>query len=346
MHLMIKSPEVILIIKPPMDNILRFNQEENIKQALKHKSRTCHQFSFINPNHFQAKNFTSYLKQLKSLKCLTLDLLSLLQIPEHYISKIFHSLRYLKNLSVINFQITQIPYPLYESNFDSLCKTLLSINDLFRVQVKFSLNLFEMNNHQGLRLSNLLERMGKLERFTFANLTFRSALDIAPILEAIEILRASKSLIKFSLSFEECELCPCVRLHELFRILKEIKPLQYSEIFFKECDLPDYERLKSIIPFVEEVAQNTNLTMTFESYRHAMTQYERLFFTKAIENIKSPHKIQVYFIENFRVIPKLKSLWQKFSAYCRNQIGWFGFFLTVFTVGWILGLGAVIFTNT
>ena len=333
---MIKSPEVILIIKPPMDNILRFKQEENIKQALKHKSRTCHQFSFINPNHFQAKNFTSYLKQLKSLKCLTLDLLSLLQIPEHYISKIFHSLRYLKNLSVINFQVAQIPYPLYESNFDSLCKTLLSTNDLFRVQVKFSLNLFEMNNHQGLRLSNLLERMGKLERFALANLTFRSALDIAPILEAIEILRASKSLIKFSLTFEKCELCPCVRLHELFRILKEIKPLKDSEILFKECDLPDYERLRSIIPFVEEVAQNMNITMTFESYQHAMTQYERLFFRKEIENIKSPHKVQVYFIENFRVIPKLKSIWPRFTAYCRNNIGWLGPLLAVVCVFGVL----------
>jgi len=299
---------IILNIKP---QILRFKQERNIKQVLAKRPTTCHQFSFISldirANDLEPQKFISYLKQLKSLKALTIDLISLLQIPEYYIQKIFGALKYLKNLSVLHFQLVRVSYPLYERNFRSLCKSLSILHDLTNIQVKLSVNVSEMNNNEGQRLGVLLESLGKCERCTWVNLVFLNSADIAIILDALDRLKVSKAFTKFSLTFEKCKLCPSNRLHELFLTLKEIKSLKHSEVLFKECDVPGYPRLKALVPFIGEVGQNGNISIRFENYRHIMTTYERLLFTKSVQNVKSSHRIRVQFIENSRIVKKLKS---------------------------------------
>ena len=318
-----KTPDTILNIKPPkrMDRILRFKQDEGEKQVLKHRFNTYHQFSFINHgvlNHdLKPQKLIFRLKQLKSVKYLTLDLVYLLQIPEDFIAKILSTLRYMKGLSVLHFQLGNVSSPQYDANFHSFSKALKEIHKFLKVQARLSVEVAGMNNSDGERLSVLLESFRKLERFTFLNLAFKSSQDFTPIQETIQILKASKSLIRFSLTFEQCKLCPCVRLHELFLILKDIKPLKYSEIRLKESDIPSYDRLKSILPYLEEVGQNANVTIIFEYYRHEMTRYERLSFTKLAQNLKFSHRIQVQFIENFRFSSSChQSMSIIFSKYC------------------------------
>jgi len=225
----------ILHIEPlkKMTKVVRVEPERFARQALKQKSRTYCQSSLDylsnDPNYLQPKQFVSHLKQLKSLKSLKIDLGSLLHIPKHFFHKILDSFKYLKGLSVIHFELKSVSYVLQHLNFQHLCKNLLIIDDLFKVQVKFSLEAFGMNMNEALGLTFLLETLIKLERFTFINLKFISSADITQILEVIETLRASRSLIKFSLSLEKCQLDPANRLHELFLTLKEIKLLKYSE---------------------------------------------------------------------------------------------------------------------
>ena len=299
---------MILTIKP---QVLRFKQVKNGKLALKNGFKMCSQFSFtycgLLANYLEPQIFISHLKNLKYLKHLTLDLAFLLQIPKHFICKILTSFKSLKGLAVLHFELKYVSSLVRESNLQSLCQALSILNDLSRVQVRFSLSALEMNHREALGLNLLLRSLSQLERFTSANLTFRSSADITPILVATETFKASRSLTKFSLTFEKCKINPFSRLKELFLTLKEIQLLRYSEILFKECDVPEYASLKTIIPSIETVSQNQHISIIFENYRHTMSTYERLMFLKSVQNIESPHEVQVQFIENFRIAKKLKS---------------------------------------
>jgi len=159
-----------------------------------------------------------------------------------------------------------------------------------------------------LRLSTLFESFNRLESFTSVDLAFLRYVDSVPILELVGTLKASNSLIKPSLSLEKCEL---ESLNELFSTLTEMKSLRNSEILLEECEFPNGKTLRTMIPFIEEFGQNANVTLIFKNYRHIMTRHEREFFTKSLQKIKSPHKIQVQFIERFRIALELKSLFRE-----------------------------------
>jgi len=233
--------DVIINIKPQkqtMDKVLRFNHDKIENDVLKRRSESCRQFSFICPtvisNSSEPQKFIPYLKQLKSIKYLTIDLTYFLLIPKHFISKIFTSLKYLKSLSVLHFEPTNVSfYLLHGSNLQILRKNRPIVNNPFRVQVKLSLHVSDMTILEGMGLRRLLESLCKLERFTSLTLVFASSAEIGEILEVIDTLKASKSLAIFSLTFEKCNLFPSDRLHELFLALKEIKSLKCSEILFK-----------------------------------------------------------------------------------------------------------------
>jgi len=194
-------------------------------------------------------------------------------------------------------------------------------------------------------LGPLLESFNKLERLTSVDLTFLLYTNIVPIIEIIGILRASKSLKKISLNFEKCQISYINRLHELFLTLKEIKPLKKSEILFEECEVPPYEALKTIIPCVEEVGQNANIILTFNNYRHITTRNERFLFTKSFQKIKSPHKIQVRFIEKITLFQKFKSLLREYWAPYRDMAeSRCDMFIIIFTFFWIvLGVFSIIY---
>ena len=124
-----KTHDISLNMKSPMNSkILCFKQDKEPKQALKTGLKTCSQFSFV-----YLRILVSHLKQLKALKYLTLDLTYLLQIP-----KILISLKYIKSLSVLHFELKRIIY-LLEPNFHAHCHALSLINGLLNVQVCFSL---------------------------------------------------------------------------------------------------------------------------------------------------------------------------------------------------------------
>ena len=202
------------------------------KTSSKQKSRTYRQFSLDylsnDPNNLQPQQFISHLKQVKSLKCLKIDLTSLLNVPPSFFHKSFDSLRYLKNLSVIHFEIKSIFFVLQHLNFQNFYKKLPILNKLFKVQVKLSIEVFGMNINEALGLIVLLENLMKLERFTSIHLKFMSSADIVQILDVIDTLKTSKSLKKLSLSLEKCRLFPANRLHELFLPLTNRSNFQRS----------------------------------------------------------------------------------------------------------------------
>jgi len=307
-----KDEDIILNIKPEkqMDKLLRFKQDEREKQTLQHRFHTYYKFSFVShdiiTDDLKSKKFISTLKHLKSLKHLTIDLGDLLQIPEHKVHTIFNTIKHLKCLSVLHFQLQDLSFPLREANLQSFSEAIKEINVLLKIQVRLSVNIPIATDAEREKLIVLLENLRKLKKFTFLSVAFRLSEDFAPILQAIQILKASLSLTRFSLTFEECKLWPCVRLHDLFLVINAIKPLKCTEIFIKNCDIPDYNRLKSIFPYLEELGQSKNISITFEAYKLEMTRYEQSLFTKSVKDIRSPHKIQVQFIENYTIAQEVK----------------------------------------
>jgi len=171
-----------------------------------------------------------------------------------------------------------------------------------------------MTLSQGSGLSILLKSLGELERFTVVNMGFFSYADIAIILEAFDRLKMSKSLAKFSLTFERCQLAPSNRLYELFLTLKEIKSLKSSEISFKECSVPGSERLKTLVPYIEEIGHNGNISKIFENCHHAMTRYQRVLFINSVQDVKSSHKIQAQ-IDQLTTSHSLKLFESRFISY-------------------------------
>ena len=169
---------VILNINPQnqMTRPLRFKQRKNGKQILTQRLGTCHQFSFIylgiHANYLEPYQLILHLKQLKSLKYLTLDLTYFLQINKYNIDKIFNSFKYLKSLSVLHFGLKRVSYLPHQSHFQILCKAIPMLNDLFRVQVRLSLHAPKMVIDERWRLSAPFESFCQLERFTFTGSTF------------------------------------------------------------------------------------------------------------------------------------------------------------------------------
>lgn len=305
--------DVILNIKPQnqIQKVFKLKQDKKPRLSLKNKYLPCYQFSFVYlgilTNYVDPQRFISHFRQLKALKCLTLDLTYLLQIPSQYIAKIFISLKYLKNLTVLHFELTRISY-LTEPNLHALCQAIPILNNLPNPKINFSLETSRMTTDEKSNLCALFESFNKLKRFTSVNLTFLRSIEIASIVEVIGSLRVSKSLTKFSLTLENCTLN---RFHELFCTISEVKSLKNSKILLKECEVPHYVMLKNILPFVKEVGEKGDLKATFENYRHLFKKSERLLFNKEIQKIKSSYKIQVQFIEKFRIGQKLKSLYQQ-----------------------------------
>ncbi len=312
---------IILNIKPQnqIHKIFKSKQDKKPRLSLKNKYLPCYQFSFVYlgilTNYLDPQRFISHLRQLKAIKYLTLDLTYLLQIPSQYIAKIFISLKYLKNLSVLQFELTRISY-LTEPNLHALCQAIPILNNLPNPQINFSLDTSRMTAGEKSNLCALFESFNKLKRFTSVSLNFLRYIEIASIVEVIGTLRASKSLAKFSLTLENCTLN---RFHELFYTISEIKSLKNSRILLKECEVPHYVMLKNILPFVKEVGEKGDLTVTFENYRHLFKKSERLLFTKEIQKIKPSCKIQVEFIEKFRIVQKFKSLYQQGLASYRDM---------------------------
>ncbi len=306
-----------------MYKYLPLKEEKKTKQAPKKRFRTSPHVSFlsvgIHTNNMEPQKLLSHLKHIKTLRSLTLDLPYLLQIPKHYIRKIFTSLKHIKSLSVLHFELKCLSFE-FEPNIHTLCRAILIINRSQNLQVNFSLKTSRLTINEHSRLSPLLESFIQLERFTSVDLTFLLYTNIVPIIDIIGILRASKSLTKISLTFKKCKICYIIRLHELFLTLKEIIPLKNLEILFEECEVPPYEALKTLIPFVEEVGQNVNVKLTFNNYQHFMTRNERSLFTKSFQEIKSPgHKIQVRLIQKITIFQKFKSLLREYWVPCRGR---------------------------
>lgn len=159
----------------------------------------------MNTKYLHPQRFICHLKQLKSLKYLTINLTHLLQIPPHYIRIPFDSLKYLKNLSVLHFE-RKHDYSLpFASNIETLSHATPMINNLFKVQVKLSLRALKMRANEGSKLNALLEGFSKLQRLTSVDLNFLFYPDVTPNLHAIDRLKASKSLLRFFLTLHKCK---------------------------------------------------------------------------------------------------------------------------------------------
>lgn len=141
---------IVLHVKPQkqMKKILLFKQNKNGKQALLRKSRTHHQSYFLDlpidpndPNDPKPHRYLFHLKQLKSVKHLTLDLACLSRIPKHCILKILDSLRYLKGLTALHLELIYKSSSVQGSDVTSFYQALPIINNLSQVQIKFYLHL-------------------------------------------------------------------------------------------------------------------------------------------------------------------------------------------------------------
>ncbi len=113
------------------------------------------------------------------------------------------------------------------------------------------------------------------------------------ILLAIDPLKQSNSLTKFSLIFQDNPLGQPPQLRGLFIFLKEIKLLKSTEILFKEYNLPPYKEFKELIPSLEEAGQRGAIKITFENRANKWKDFEGLKLIKSVKKINSPHKVEV-----------------------------------------------------
>jgi len=298
-HSSLHHNHVILHVKPQKkaSKVLQFKQEHNSKETIKRGSRKYHKFFltylFSNSNYLEPHKYISHLKQLKSIRYLTVDLapLYLAEIPAKYTQKIFDSLKYLKKLSVIHFELK---YPIYvpqDSSQNSFCQALPILNCLPGVQVKFSFHV-STSPMRPQSLRNLFETFSQLERLTAVSLRFSLFFDLEPMLQAINPLKKSKSLVKFSFNLESSFNCTMTQLQEFLLMMKEIKSLKHSELLFNSSALPGYNQLKTIVPLLQDVAQNGKIDITFQNCR-GLTNYQMLLLKNSIAKIKSFHKIKV-----------------------------------------------------
>ncbi len=311
----INDDQIALHIEPQnqMNKVFLYRQNKDGKQALKQGSRAHNPSSSLS---LDSSRSLSYLKQLKSVKYLTLGIAYPFKIPHHFILKILRSLKSLKGLTVIHLEVTCLSPFFHSSNFNSFCQALLRINDLPKVQIKFSLHFSAgLDGILALQQSPLFGNLAKIERLTSVFLTFSKWISLSECVFAIGPLEKSKSLTKFSFTLENNSFGLRPQFQNLFIFLKEIKSLKSSEILFKECSLPPYKKLKELIPLLEEAGQRGAIKMTFEKCAQKMTDYQSLNFLKSAKKIKSRHKVEVN-------ITPLKSL------YCRAvEYGIFIFFL-------------------
>ncbi len=301
----IQQNHIILYVKPQKKQkhkILQFKQDNNIKETLKKGSRSYHKFSltdlFSSPNCLEPHKYISHLKELKTIRSLTLDLAPLYstEIPAKYSEKILSSLKYFKNLSIIHFQLNYTHlYAIQDRNINSLCQALPILNRLPQVRITFSFHISTIV----LRPENLrkvFEAFSKLERLTSVSVTFSFFFELE-ILQAITPLKNSKSLKKFSFNLENTFNCNINQLHTLLTIIKDMKSLKHSVLLFKSAGLPSYLELKITLPLFKEIGQNASLKMTLQKSLRRLTNYQALKFIKSIKDLKPPHKIHVKFTE-------------------------------------------------
>jgi len=300
-HPSLHHNHIILHVKPPkkVPKVLQSKQEHNSKETVKRGSRSYHKFSltglFSDPNYNEPHKYLSHLKQLKSIRYLNFDLVSLYSsdIPAKYTQKIFDSLKYFKNLSVIHFELKFPELSFQDSSINPFCQGLLILNRLTQVQITFSFHVSTLVPRPE-KLKLLFEAfLGQLKRLTSINLAFSEYFNVESILQLISPLKKNKSLKEFSFTLEKGFSCTSTQFQEFLGVLKDIKSLKSSEIVFKSSRFPCYEQLKTIIPLLKKFGQKEALTMTFENSLDEFTNSEKLLFIKSIKKIKSPHKIQV-----------------------------------------------------
>ena len=322
----IRNDQIALHIKPQkqMKKVFLYRQYQDGKQALKRGPRRQSQSSSLFLDSQQPGRFLSHLKQLKSVKHLTLGFTYPFEVPQHFILKILNSLKSLKGLTVVHLEIVCLSLPIHSLDFNSFCQALLLINDLPRVQMKFSLNfLASLPGIFPLQQSPLFGNLTKLERLTSVSLTFSNFIALSDSLFAIDPLKKSKSLTKFSLTLQDDPVGDPPQVRDLLIFLKEIKSLKSTEILFQKHNLPPYKKLKELIPLLEEAGQRGAIKMTFEKCAQNMGEYQSLKFLKSAQKIKSRHKVEV------KITP-LKSL------YCRAVEYGIAMFFLIFGVPFMI----------